>query len=169
MQLLYVRLATVHGRAGYLDRLVAHGAQFLVEPGAAVVPDDHLGEDGASGEAPQLGAVASKPANAAVLRGGDHPDHLPLHATQARRPLAEELVEVKPPEPQLRPPSVGAHHVVRFTELPALFGDQLRDARVDVLLIGDGEPADPLFGRSVRRLWALDIGLPSVHRSSPSP
>ena len=161
MQLLYIRFVAIYGRAGYLDSVVEHGARLLVKPGAPVVLNDPLREDRVSGEAPQLGAVVGESEDALVFGGDHNPDHLPLDAGKPRRSLPDKLIEVEPPEHQLRPPSMGAHDVVRFAELLALSGDQLRDARVEVLLVGDGKPADPFRGCPVGRFATLLFG---VHR-----
>jgi hypothetical protein len=44
-QFLYVRLVALDGGAGYLDRVVEHGARFRIESGPTVVLRDALGEN----------------------------------------------------------------------------------------------------------------------------
>lgn len=53
-----------------------------IEPGAAVVLYDTLGENRITGEAPQLGAMVSQSEEAAVLGADYYADHLPLDAAQ---------------------------------------------------------------------------------------
>ena len=49
------------------------------------------------------------------------------------------------------------------SQLLALLFDELPDTRVEVLLVRDGEPADPLRRRPLERIAVLLLG---VHRSA---